>query len=424
MTNTMNWRDRYTELGNALVSDAPSAGPFLFGFSICVDAIWSVNERQLRRMTEIASPGHDSEPAARVLRAVIDRIVLGRGGELFEDWGEGPDWFDEFLGEPNRLQVGGTGPQAAWTLAELGTRCVIPLADRSPAQLAVLHPRIEVATGDGLVSVQELIRASAEDSKPGRPRHYILEFAAGTSLGLKVLPRSTRIILRFAQDGIECDNALVALHPEVLRRVRGAVVSGMNAIQPEDTRSWEFLNQAVDEWVEFGVDNVHLELADYPSSGDLRAAAAFCAGRAKSLGLSLSELRTAGGSETSSPVQAAQGLGDLHSYAAVVVHADDWSLAVHRDDPVAIERRLMSGNLLASARATRGIPQGELALPSDASFATDIPQSGALGDGWWATCVPSPWLRTPQSTIGLGDSFVAGFQLGAYCRDRAKAASI
>jgi len=424
MTGTLSWRDRYTELGNALVSDAPSAGPFLFGFSICVDAIWSVNEGQLRRMAEIASSGHDSGPAARVLRAVIGRIVLGRGGELFEDWGEGPEWFDAFLGEPDRLQVGGTGPQAAWTLAELGTRCVIPLADRSPEQLAVLHPSIEVATGDGLVAVQELIRASPEHSEPGRPRHYILEFAAGTSLGLNVLPRSTRIILRFAQDGIECDDALVALHPEVLRQVRGAVVSGMNAIQPEDTRSREFLNHAVDEWVEFGVDNVHLELADYPNSGDLRAAAGFGAGRAKSLGLSLSELRIAGVPETSSFIQAAQALGDMHSYTAVVVHADDWSLAVHRDDPIAIERRLMSGNLLASVRAARGIPQCELALPSDASFAEDIPQSGALVDGWWVTCVPSPWLRTPKSTIGLGDSFVAGFQLGAYGRDRAKAATL
>jgi ADP-dependent phosphofructokinase/glucokinase len=95
------------------------------------------------------------------------------------------------------------------------------------------------------------------------------------------------------------------------------------------------------------------------------------------------------------------------------VHADDWSLAVHRDDSATVERRLMAGNLLASVRAAAGSPQSTLATPPGAVLTHDHPRSGPVGGGWQQTCVPAPWLRTPRSSIGLGDTFVAGFQLGA-----------
>ena len=424
MIGTQNWRDRYCDLGDALVTDAPSAGLFLFGFSICVDAIWSVNADQLQKMAAVASDGQESDPATRACRAVVDRIACGRGGELFIEWNEGPAWFDDLLDEPNRLQVGGTGPQAAWTLAELGAQCIIPLVHRSPEQLAVLPPSVEVAADGGLVPVRELTPSSMRRAELDRPRHYILQFKAGTPLGARLLPRSTRIILRFSDDGIECDEALVALHQEVLPKVHSAVVSGMNAIHPADTRSWSYLNRAVDAWTSSGVAQVHLELAEYPNPADLRAAAGFLAGRAASLGLSLSELQSVDAPHSSSPAEAARALGDRHRYPTVVIHADDWALAVHRQDPAAMERRLMSGNLLASVRAAHDVPQARLDLPADASFAEDIPRSGALGDGWWVTCIPSPWMPTPTSTIGLGDSFVAGFQLGAHCVGPAKVAAI
>jgi ADP-dependent phosphofructokinase/glucokinase len=168
----------------------------------------------------------------------------------------------------------------------------------------------------------------------------------------------------------------------------------------------------LDEWVEHAVPHIHVELADYPSPAELRAAAAFGSGRAESLGLSLSELRTLGGRHVV-PGTAAVELAEQYGYQTVVVHADDWSLAVHSGDPATAERRLMAGNLLASVRAANGRPQPTLAVPAGAVLVEDHPRSGPIGDGWQQTCVPSPWLRTPRSSIGLGDSFVAGFQLGA-----------
>ncbi len=412
MTTATHWRDRYTDVAARVLRDAPASGPFVLGFNVCVDAVWHVDAALLERLGTLVSPAKSGSAAAsRLCRRILDRVTRGRGGEIFCDWTDGPAWFAEHIPPPRRLQVGGTGPQAAWTLAVLGTRCLLPLADRSRAQLQVLHPDIEVAIGAEWTPLRRLL-ADAGPPTPGRPFHHIFEFTAGTQADDLSVARSTRVIVRFADDGIECDENFAAAQRTVLPSTQGGVISGMNAIGPSDTASWHWLDATVQAWADLGVPHVHLELAEYPSRPDLEAAAAYGAGRAHSLGMSLSELRTL----TGGPHPSWSAVGDLatrHGYDLVVVHADDWALAVHRDDSTTVEARLLSGGLLASARAAWGTPTAHLQLPEDAAFVDDRPASQALGDGWRLTCVPTPWQRAPATTIGLGDSFVAGFQLGA-----------
>ena len=69
------------------------------------------------------------------------------------------------------------------------------------------------------------------------------------------------------------------------------------------------------------------------------------------------------------------------------------------------------GNLLAASRARCGKPTADLAAADGARFATDLPATGPLGDGWRCACAPTPYLARPASTIGLGDTFVAGLLL-------------
>jgi ADP-dependent phosphofructokinase/glucokinase len=413
MTEALDWAERYRELAETVADAATRSGPYLLGFNACVDAVWQVEADVLALLAGLAGPGSagrdaDDDTGARLLARVLERIGAGHGGELHVDWPGGPEWLGSRLPAPDRLQVGGTGPQAAWTLAELGGRAVVPLAVRSPRQLSVLHPAIEIADGHGLTSAHA---AAVDPDAPDRPMHHILEFTAGTSYRGGVLPRSTRIILRFAADGIERDEQLVAAQPALLPTLRGTVVSGMNGIADADPTSWEWLDRMVDAWVEAAVPHVHLELADYPDAPALHRTAARYARRAHTLGLSLSELRAM--SSSPDPGMAARGLAVEHGYRAVVVHADTWSLAVHRGDPADYQRRLLTGNLLASARAAAGRPQSRVGLPEHAVLCDDIPSSGAIGGGWTVSCAPAPWLPTPRTTIGLGDSFVAGFQLGA-----------
>jgi len=73
----------------------------------------------------------------------------------------------------------------------------------------------------------------------------------------------------------------------------------------------------------------------------------------------------------------------------------------------------MAGNLLASARAHRGQPSPDLAVGDDAVFGDATPGSAGLDGDWRADCVPSPYLRRPRGTVGLGDTFVGGILLAA-----------
>ena len=50
--------------------------------------------------------------AAELALGVGKLLSEGRDGELFWDWPEGWRWLAEALGSPDRVQVGGTGPQA------------------------------------------------------------------------------------------------------------------------------------------------------------------------------------------------------------------------------------------------------------------------------------------------------------------------
>jgi ADP-dependent phosphofructokinase/glucokinase len=245
--------------------------------------------------------------------------------------------------------------------------------------------------------------------------HHILEFTAGTEHPGGTLPRSTRIILRFAADGIERDERLVQLLPGLLPTLHGAVLSGMNGIADGDQDSWAWLDRMVDAWVAAAVGHVHVELADYAGPAALHRTAGRYRGRAHTLGLSLSELQAM--SCCPEPGPAACELAQRYGYRAAVVHADTWSLSAHRGDPAAYRRRLMIGNLLAATRAATGRPHARPEFPWDAVLSDDLPATGPAGSGWTVTCAPAPWLRCPRSTIGLGDSFVAGFQLGTAVRD-------
>jgi ADP-dependent phosphofructokinase/glucokinase len=133
-------------------------------------------------------------------------------------------------------------------------------------------------------------------------------------------------------------------------------------------------------------------------------------GPTTSLGLSLSELFMLAGSR-GNPGRLAQQVASQYGARRVIVHADHWALTVHRGDPEHQQRVLLAGNAFAAARARNGQPTAVLYPAEEAIYTDDLPPSGALDDGWQATCVPAPHLRRPAGTVGLGDTFTAGVLL-------------
>ena len=147
----------------------------------------------------------------------------------------------------------------------------------------------------------------------------------------------------------------MAMQEELGPTAGAAMLSGLNGLAVSDGASLEWANGLLRVWRECGPALRHLELGDTTRPGDLRTIMAGLRGLNSSVGLSLSELLTLWG--PSSDV-AAKALELAHGLECpcIVVHADRWSLAVHRSDPGTVVRRLMTGNLLASARAAAGAP--------------------------------------------------------------------
>lgn len=126
-----------------------------------------------------------------------------------------------------------------------------------------------------------------------------------------------------------------------------------------------------------------------------------------SLGASLAELRRLGANDQD-PVAFARDLAEGLELSRVLVHADHWSMSVHRGDRSRERDMVLAGNLVAASRARTGTPTPVLSVHSHSTFTDDRPASRALGGGWYVECVPTPHLARPRTTVGLGDSFVAG----------------
>jgi ADP-dependent phosphofructokinase/glucokinase len=371
-----------------------------------VDDIFVMTPARLRSLrTRSVTQGG---PAAELALAVNGLLSEGRDGEWFADWPEGGRWLAEVLGPPDRAQVGGTGAQAAWALDVLGAPTLMALESRSPEQLRVLAPGILVCREGRTVPVHE-VPANA-GMKP--IRNEILEFPGGGGVGGNHAERAHRVILRFSPITLERDEHFMAMQEELGPKAGAALLSGFNGLGVADRASVEWAHRLLRVWQECGPGLRHLELGDTTRPGNLRTIVSGLRGLNSSLGLSLSELPTLWG-PTADVAAKALELAVTLECPCIVVHADRWSLAVHRGDAGAVLRRLMTGNLLASARAAAGAPRGDVTPVSYAAYAEDLPESGPLDNGWRVDCAPAPFVPRPASTIGLGDTFTAGLLLAA-----------
>jgi hypothetical protein len=393
------WRHAFEALAAAVPDFAGMAKPLLTGFAACVDKLIDLHA---------IAPALKREPAGRVLfDELMARARAGRGGEVQVDWPDGPKFLDPFA-KPGATAIGGTSAQAASTLACLGAPAVMALDDRSVEQLAVLHPAIKLIGKEGaLVFVGDVRPAGA-----GKPAHYIVEYSAGRPLPDFTPKRSTRIIVRFADEDLEYD-AMFERYGRALGAGGGAaLLSSPNAVGAERLpRALDLMASFALSWKDAGM-TVHLELGEYPVPGALEKTLRTMAGSVTSIGLNFNELRSIGLEPTALEAQMA-AFAERHGVSRLVVHADHWALALTREKPERELDALAMGCLLASARAEAGRPVARPHAPAAAAFACPphAPISACVGSGWHLVCCAAPYLRNPASTVGLGDTFTAGTML-------------
>ena len=388
------WLRAYRRAIEELPRTASAAGMTLCGMNTVIDA-----RVDMKDVSVLPQPGEDR---ARDFFAFLrDRAIKGVGGEIRVEWQNGPAWIKSHL--PIRHDLGGTGAHAARALAAVGAKALVALQDRSAQMLSLFPPDVMVAEGHSIVAAKD----AARRGEPS-PETFIFEFAAGSEVAGSVLPRSSRIIVRFDDHGVDVDSAFDILTPELASTAGAGLVSGFN------NEPLEKLSGAIERifgltraWMAAGVPIVHLELAGYASEEALGQVLGAVPGSVNSIGMSHSELlaMTDNGEDLASIML---DLGERLGVERVCVHADHWAAAATRGDPLREQAALVTGCLLASARAAAGAPTMPSRLASDTIIhqmaLPEITRSGS----WTVVSCPSPHLARPATTLGLGDTFTAG----------------
>ncbi|QND66196.1 6-phosphofructokinase [Mesorhizobium loti] len=372
-----------------------SAGLFLCGISACVDARVEMHDIQ----PLLDAPA--DTPAAQLANLLLSRAARGVGGEVRFDWPEGPAWLRERL-RP-RYALGGTGPQAAWVLGQLGVRSVVALEDRHAAMLRQIPAGVLLAERGALKTSDAVSTAG-----PHIPEIFIFEFTAGRAIGAVVPPRSSRVIIRFCDRGIQRDKDFEAMSRRLAASAAAGLLSGLNdeAVENVGAASRHVFALSRD-WKAAGLRTIHFELAGYATQQAVEELLSHTHGAITSLGMSHSELLAMNPS-AHHPMEALVALGERFDLERVCVHADTWAAAVTLNDPKEEERALMAGCAIASARAANGEPARTIAIAPTAEF-HPLPFETPVRKGRWTfVACASPYVEKPATTLGLGDSFTAG----------------
>ncbi len=393
----MLWADRYADLVRQLPAAAANARLTLCGLSTVLDAVVPLRDAHALFAPDLP------QGARRLADELRRRVQLGIGGEYRADWPDGSEWLDRTL--PFRLALGGTGAHAARTLALLDAPALLSLQARGASMLSVLDRNILLADSGGMVPVRE-VAASGADAR----RIYVFESTAGEAVDGIVASRSTRIIVRLHDGSLDHDPAFEQVSIGLAAQAGAGVLSGFSlldgeALASEVARAAELARR----WRENGLRLIHLELAGYTSPCYRDAVLDGLAGWIDSLGMSLSELREL--------VPAGESLGatlrelaERYRLSRVCVHADEWAAALTRGDPRREQQALMTGCLIAATRAACGRPVAPQGLPAGAVLRQppDAEAGDGSHDGWHLVTCPAPWLQRPATTLGLGDTFMAG----------------
>ncbi len=389
------WAQSYRKVIDELPVTAGAAGLTMCGMITVIDA-------RIDMMDVIALAEPRDAPIRAFFSLLRQRAVKGIGGEIKVDWPDGPAWLKSYL--PVSYDLGGTGPHAARVLSALHAKALVALQDRSAQMLSLFPPDVLIAEGDRMVSAQEAKRHGAPVAET-----FIFEFAAGSEIDGSRLARSSRIIVRFADRGIDIDPDFDALTPAIARNASAGLVSGLNN-EPLDK-----LDAAIDRvfgltrsWRHAGLPLVHLELAGYASREAVDRVLEAVPGSVTSVGMSHSEL-LALTDDNSGIVAAMTELGERLDVERICVHADHWAATATKGDPYREQIALVTGCLVAATRAAAGVPLWPSQLASGAAFhdAMVLPEMSRAGK-WALVSCPSPYLARPVTTLGLGDSFTAG----------------
>ncbi len=385
----------YVALAKEIRDIAPHIPPVFCGFAACIDRVCDLDAV----LEALDACNGDLQSDLR--KRLVSHANAGTGGEFDADW---PDGARVFAGiRTDRTLPGGSSTQVAQQLAIAGAKPLLALERRDPVLLALLHPNIQFAPrGETMMKQRTRLPITS---------HQIIEFSPAQQT--VPAPRADRIILRFSDDCFQFDEAFAGFSRAAAGGAGAAMLSGFNALERDEfDRALTWSRRLASAWKDAGIPVIHMELADFTSPDDRQQLLQTFAGICNSVGMNVAELAVltpdTAVDEASIPTAMLRIASDMR-LDRVNVHADSWALSFTRADPRTELQAIMYGCFTASARAHAGCAVD----PASAHITGTLEPSPwpsirpAANDGHFVSC-PAPHLAQPTTTIGLGDSFLAG----------------
>lgn len=367
----------------------------------------------------------NGEDLARILSYFA---IHGLGGEVDITSQSAVDVLTEYFDVEYGL--GGTCAQGAAALGSIGVPVLVHITDCSRNVLDQMSGRpIEAVKEGRVVPVEECV--SQEEAL----QHFIVQYskddvirAAGKEYKVKL---SNRLIM-----GYDKIHKVLPVKEDFLsycEKNAGSLcsydISGFNAVIEKDIMK-ERLERLVAHYKAVKVENpdcrIYFESAHFINNEIREYTYQTLSGVVDLMGMNEEELedltRTRGHAIDKGSLMSVLGgleeLAEVYPVHGFVVHSKDYALYFGKDMPgIDIEQGLTMGNLLSGTRARTG-RYGSLcdceetlglALSSAGlAFAKELEN---YHSEYKTVLVPSRYLEMPKTTIGLGDSFVAGMQM-------------
>lgn len=406
------------------------------GYSSNLDVLLSFRTERLNELLEQYLPKADLKKAGpakkiRSMKELLETVVYfcanGIGGEA--DIEEPALLLDSFA---YSYGMGGTGVQAAMALSKIGCDSVVHLTDDSKEVLQLLDsPHIHAVLEDG-----SLGRTSEVKSRNPQELHFILQFKKGETIRAGeqeiCIPCSNRLILtkNTVNETLPLWEPYFRWIEENAFRVSSIVLSSFNAILDPAVllERIEYVKEHAERYHQNNPEGiVYFEDAHYHDAEVRGMCMDIIYPHVDVMSMNEEELqytledmfaRHVDIDDILSCVEGTEFLRERYGVRrGIVVHTKDYAMFVGDPGKADIEKGLMYGVSMATAKAAFGSYGGEEEIRSILKL--PLSEKGLrnreiiAGSRWKdrVILVPTRYIDKPKYTIGLGDSFTGGMQI-------------
>lgn len=431
-----NYKNYLNEIPGTIINAKLSGKQPFFGYTSDLDVLLEWDLDNFNRISDSYPDVIPYADSSSVIASVADFVgilgyyaINGFGGECDIVSESVCDFLEESF--TSSYSLGGTCAQGAAALAAIGVPLTAYVTDNSRLVMEFLNSEnIRFIKNGNIVDANEF----GDDIDP--VKHFILQFNKGEVLRIGgkeyVIPRSNRLIMDY--DSIHkympVSKDFLQYCQEQAACMTSYNISGFNGIISLETIK-ERLDELTVHYKIVKENNpdliIYLESAHYLNpevkdylfsrSNEFVSFIGFneeeLADLAKMAGVSL-DLEN-----IESVIAAIDTVKNKYSVPGVVMHTKDYSMYYgERYAGIDFERGLTMGNLMSGTRARTG----RYGSFDDCKDSLDIPLSevglefyhrlSTIDSEQYCCLVPSRYMDRPNCTIGLGDTFVAGMQIG------------